>query len=318
MAHPGSQPRLGYIPNTASGAGIGELNADHLPTVSSARPPLARACRVRPRRQRHGRQRQRARSGSRLRAVPAGRPIRNGGGCEVQVAVRWYHLSEDRRHSRVGEAGHFRAGSPQTYSGANPDTGHTLAVDLAMSGQTLPTAANADGVAGRSLCYADGELMAYGAIAPTEATLTTLPIHTAAPGRRHITRMPVVVPSPSSTTRCSNTICRRLMPGRRSISSSGLSTSGVVACKICRRFSPVTYAPPSGAGALGSIVSCHSASDFAATANNSPDIARRHGSGNQSWRCNQSRRHDDSASGARGKRLGSRTQYRIPDRRAIQ
>lgn len=57
-----------------------------------------------------------------------------------------------------------------SYGGANPDTGDTLAVDLAMSDRALPTASDADGAASRSLCYVDGELIAYGGIAPVGTT----------------------------------------------------------------------------------------------------------------------------------------------------
>ncbi|HEX4111537.1 MAG TPA: hypothetical protein VH020_03295 [Stellaceae bacterium] len=49
----------------------------------------------------------------------------------------------------------------------NPDTADTLAVDLALSGGELPTGSASDAVNGRTLCYADGELIGYGLATPT-------------------------------------------------------------------------------------------------------------------------------------------------------
>jgi hypothetical protein len=52
-------------------------------------------------------------------------------------------------------------------SGGNPDTVDTLAVNLALSGGELPTGSNSDALNGRTLCYADGELIGYGLATPT-------------------------------------------------------------------------------------------------------------------------------------------------------
>ena len=54
-----------------------------------------------------------------------------------------------------------------TPAGGNPDTTNTLAVDLSMSGGALPTGSDADAQAGRTLCYVDGESVAYGLATPT-------------------------------------------------------------------------------------------------------------------------------------------------------
>ncbi len=51
--------------------------------------------------------------------------------------------------------------------GGNPDTADTLGVDLSMSGGSLPTGSDADAQAGRTLCYVDGELIAFGLATPT-------------------------------------------------------------------------------------------------------------------------------------------------------
>jgi hypothetical protein len=53
-----------------------------------------------------------------------------------------------------------------TPAGGNPDTTNTLAVDLSMSGGALPTGSDTDAQAGRSLCYVDGEFVAYGLATP--------------------------------------------------------------------------------------------------------------------------------------------------------
>jgi len=51
--------------------------------------------------------------------------------------------------------------------GANPDTVDTLSVDLSISGGELPTGSDADAANGRTLCYVDGELIAFGLATPT-------------------------------------------------------------------------------------------------------------------------------------------------------
>jgi hypothetical protein len=62
------------------------------------------------------------------------------------------------------------------YTGANPDTTHTLAVDISTTG-TLSGVSHADADAYKTLCYVDGELLAY-----TGATLTSA-------GRYSLTRL---------------------------------------------------------------------------------------------------------------------------------
>jgi len=55
------------------------------------------------------------------------------------------------------------------YSDANPDTSDTLAINLAMSGTALSIVPGSDADArdGRTLCYVDGEVIAYGLATPT-------------------------------------------------------------------------------------------------------------------------------------------------------
>ena len=53
------------------------------------------------------------------------------------------------------------------FTGTNPDTANTLAVTLAESGGTLLSGTAADAAAARTLCWVDGEFVAY-----TTATLT--------------------------------------------------------------------------------------------------------------------------------------------------
>ncbi|MGH6982434.1 MAG: phage tail baseplate protein, partial [Stellaceae bacterium] len=52
-------------------------------------------------------------------------------------------------------------------AGANPDTTTTLSADLSMSGGELPTGSDGDAANGRTLCYVDGELIAFGLATPT-------------------------------------------------------------------------------------------------------------------------------------------------------
>ncbi|HEY5209889.1 MAG TPA: hypothetical protein VIJ42_10645 [Stellaceae bacterium] len=88
------------------------------------------------------------------------------GGCEVWLSF------DNTSYVRIGsivataKQGVLTAslGAPP---GANPDTTNTLSIDLAMSGGELPTGTDADGAAGRTLCYVDGELIAFGLATPT-------------------------------------------------------------------------------------------------------------------------------------------------------
>jgi hypothetical protein len=59
-------------------------------------------------------------------------------------------------------------GSLASYSGANPDTADTLAVNLAESGGVLVTVTSLDAQLGNTLCIVDSELLSY-----TTATLTS-------------------------------------------------------------------------------------------------------------------------------------------------
>jgi hypothetical protein len=56
-----------------------------------------------------------------------------------------------------------------TYSGANPDSTDTLAVDLTMSGGILQSVSSISAASGVTLCYCDGEYLSY-----TTATLTAV------------------------------------------------------------------------------------------------------------------------------------------------
>ncbi|MDE3038285.1 MAG: phage tail protein [Pseudomonadota bacterium] len=84
----------------------------------------------------------------------------NWGGCNV-----W--LSPDGvNYSMVGTiTGPARMGvltaALASFTGANPDNSHTLAVNLNESAGTLSSGSSADAAAYRTLCYCDGELLSY-------------------------------------------------------------------------------------------------------------------------------------------------------------
>jgi hypothetical protein len=88
------------------------------------------------------------------------------GGCQIWLSF------DDTSYVQIGT---IDAGANQGVlaaglvapSGGNPDTTHTLAVDLAMSGGELPTGSSGDAVNGRTLCYVDGELIGYALATPT-------------------------------------------------------------------------------------------------------------------------------------------------------
>jgi len=82
----------------------------------------------------------------------------NWGGCEV-------HLSLDNStYKRIGKiVAPARIGrlSAALANGGDPDTTHTLSVDLTESGGVLGAATQPDADSLRTLCYVDGELLAY-------------------------------------------------------------------------------------------------------------------------------------------------------------
>jgi len=96
-----------------------------------------------------------------------------GGGYDPNWGGANVYLSTDgTNYSQVGVvAGPARMGvlaaSLAAYGGANPDDTNTLNVDLSESQGTLDSVTPADAAAGQTLCYCDGELLAF-----TTATLT--------------------------------------------------------------------------------------------------------------------------------------------------
>jgi hypothetical protein len=88
------------------------------------------------------------------------------GGCEVWLSF------DDATYKRIGtitksaNQGTLTA-NLAAYSGANPDTTDTLAIDLGISVGDLPTATDADAQAARTLVYVDGEYIAFGTTTPT-------------------------------------------------------------------------------------------------------------------------------------------------------
>jgi hypothetical protein len=104
--------------------------------------------------------------------------------------LRWHHLYPDRGNYRPGPQGVLTAGLP-AYSGANPDTGHTLSVDCTQSSTTPQAVTTADADALRSLALVvpqpaitgdiavvptNGELLAFGSVAATGTYSANLPI----------------------------------------------------------------------------------------------------------------------------------------------
>lgn len=95
----------------------------------------------------------------------------NWGGCFVWIStdnVTFNQIGEIDTPARMGKL----TATLATYGGANPDTGHTLAVDLSMSAGELSNAASAsDAEAGVTVSYVDGEFLSY------ENTLLTSTSH---------------------------------------------------------------------------------------------------------------------------------------------
>src|SRR6185437_4578075 len=88
------------------------------------------------------------------------------GGCQVWLSFddsSYVQIGVIETPAREG----VLAASLAAPSGVNPDTTDTLAVDLSMSGGELPTGSDSDAVNGRTLCFVDGELIAFGLATPT-------------------------------------------------------------------------------------------------------------------------------------------------------
>lgn len=89
------------------------------------------------------------------------------GGCFVWISTDGSSYAQIGKITEPARQGLLTA-SLATYGGSNPDTAHTLSVDLGMSGGDMSSASSpADAAAGSTLCYVDGEL-----IGPQTAALT--------------------------------------------------------------------------------------------------------------------------------------------------
>nr|MDA8232368.1 hypothetical protein [Magnetospirillum sp.] len=84
----------------------------------------------------------------------------NWGGCNVWLSVDGTDYEMAGTIQGPARMGVVTAGLA-AFSGTNPDTGDTLAVDLSMSAGTLSSGTAADAAASRTLCWCDGELLAF-------------------------------------------------------------------------------------------------------------------------------------------------------------
>ena len=84
----------------------------------------------------------------------------NWGGCNVWLSVDGTDYEMAGIIQGPARMGVLTAGLA-AFSGGNPDTGDTLAVDLSMSAGTLSSGTAADAAASRTLCWCDGELLAF-------------------------------------------------------------------------------------------------------------------------------------------------------------
>ncbi len=84
----------------------------------------------------------------------------NWGGCYVWLSadgVDYQQVGEINGPARMGVLSSALA----SYTGGNPDTSHTLSVNLNESGGTLSSGTSADASNYRTLCYCDGELLSF-------------------------------------------------------------------------------------------------------------------------------------------------------------
>lgn len=100
----------------------------------------------------------------------------NWGGCSVWLSLDGSSYSQIGAISQPARMGTTTA-SLASFTGTNPDTADTLAVNLSESGGLLASASAADAVLGNTLCIVDSELLSYETAALASAnhySLTTL------------------------------------------------------------------------------------------------------------------------------------------------
>lgn len=84
----------------------------------------------------------------------------NWGGCQVWLSPDNINYEQIGSITAPCREGLLTAILP-TYASTNPDTGHTLSVDLTVSSGILSSGTSADASSGRLLSYVDGELISY-------------------------------------------------------------------------------------------------------------------------------------------------------------
>ncbi len=93
----------------------------------------------------------------------------NWGGCVVWASLDGNSYAQVARIGSPARQGVLSSPLP-AYSGANPDTTDALGVDLTESGGLLSSTSAASAAAGVTLCYVDGEYLAYTTAALTAAS----------------------------------------------------------------------------------------------------------------------------------------------------
>jgi len=89
------------------------------------------------------------------------------GGCNVWLSTDNSTYTEIGTINQPARMGKLTA-SLASYGGTNPDTGHTLAIDLGMSaGQIISASSAGDAAAGANLCYLGGEFLSPQTVTPT-------------------------------------------------------------------------------------------------------------------------------------------------------
>jgi hypothetical protein len=88
------------------------------------------------------------------------------GGCQIWLSfddASYVQIGSIKGSANEGVLSAALAAPP----GGNPDATNNLAVDLGMSGGALPTGSDSDAQSARTLCFVDGELIAYGLATPS-------------------------------------------------------------------------------------------------------------------------------------------------------
>ena len=172
----------------------------------------------------------------------------NWGGCNVWLSLDGSSYSQIGTINAPARQGVLTS-SLASFGGTNPDSADTLAVNSRRERRRAGERRPLDAPLGNTLCIVDSELLSYpdrdADRRRNNYSLTTL--YRGLYGTARSRRIRPARRSRGSTTRCSDTTCRRNMSARRSISSCNRSTCSAAASRTLSACTTYTYTPTGAA-----------------------------------------------------------------------